>query len=187
MGVKVISEKLSYNATKDFLNVVILGKIERWKETLLITWCLAWVFCGGIVINEYIVATDREMRMGLLVFLMFWAYFLFTIGRITLYRKGGNELVRIEGDKLILKRSYFTFGKSKTYFIENIDKVVNLELAEKSIAFAFENTWWVLGGYKLAFDYNGKQVKFGMQINNSERDFLRNLLNKRVKANLKTI
>ncbi len=185
MSVKVISEKVSYKATSEFLNVIILGKIERWKETLLITWCLAWVFCGGIVINEYILATDQEMRMGFLIFLIFWAYFLFTIGRITLYRRGGNELVRIEGDKMILKRSIYTFGKSKTYFVENIGKIEKVELSEKSIAFAFENTWWVLGGYKLVFDYQGKYVKFGMQISSAERDFLRNLLNKRIKADLK--
>ena len=93
--------------------------------------------------------------------------------------------MRIEDDKLILKRSYFTFGKSKTYFVENIEKIENVELAEKSVAFAFENTWWVLGGYKMTFEYNGKHVKFGMQISESERDFLRNLLNKRIKSSLK--
>lgn len=182
MGVKVISEKVSFQNTTEFLNVIILGKIERWKESILVAWCVAWFFCGGIVFTEFLGSTDRDARMALIIFLAFWAYFLFIVLRITLYRRGGNELIRVEADGVILKRSYFTFGKSKTYHLENIKSFQKIELPERSLSASFENTWWIFGGQKLGFEYQGKFVKFAMQISKKDQDMLFNLINKKIKG-----
>lgn len=182
MGIKVISDKVSFQDTSEFLNVIILGRIERWKESLLVAWCVAWVFCGGIVLTEFIGSSDRDARMIFLVFMSFWAYFLFVILRITLYRRGGNELIRIAPDGLTLKRSYFTYGKSRTYHLENIKSFQKIELPERSISSSFENTWWVLGGQKLGFEYQGKFVKFAMQISKKDQEVLFNLINKKIRG-----
>ena len=182
MGVNVISEKVSFRNTAEFLNIIILGKIERWKESLLVAWCVAWVFCGGVVITEVLGSTDRDARMMFIVFMAFWAYFLFVVLRITLYRRGGNELIRVEPEFVILKRSFFTFGKSKTFHLENIKSFQKIELPERSLSSIFENTWWVFGGQKLGFEYQGKFVKFAMQISKKDQELLFNLINKKIKG-----
>ncbi len=185
MSVKLISEKVSYQSTPQALSFVILGKIERWKESLLVAWCVAWVFCGGIVISEYLASTVRESRMMYVIFLIFWAYFLWRVGRVTLFRRGGNELIRIEGGELTLKRSIFTFGKSKSYYLENIEGLRIIELDKKSIAYTYENTWWVMGGERIGFDYQGRFVKFGMQLSPKETKQVFELLRRRLNSDLK--
>jgi hypothetical protein len=164
---------------------VILGKIERWKEALLGAWLLLWIICGAIVINRYFEASERETRMILVIFLAFWAYYLWRVGKTFLFRLGGNELIRIEGNEMTLKRSIYTFGKAKTYYLDNIGSIENIQLSKTSFAYTFENAWWVMGGEKLSFDHQGRVVKFAMQLNDADRNELRVLLNRQIARNLK--
>ncbi len=177
---KLISEKVSYKQEPGYLQVLILGKIERWKESLLTAWLLAWIFIGGVVVNEYYYAPDREMRMILIIFLIFWVYYFWRVGRVWLFRRGGNELIRLEGDRLTLKRSYFTFGKSKIYYIDIIKDFEPIVLSKTSFAYSYENGWWVLGGEKLGFKYHGRLIKFGMQLTDTDAREVYQLLKRRL-------
>lgn len=180
MAVKLLSEKVSYLQDGKKLQIVILGKIERWKESLILGWILAWIFCGGIVINEYIKSDDRDFKTVLFVFLIFWVYYLWRIVRVFLYRRGGNELILIEDGVMWLKKSFFTFGKSKPYNLNQISDFKPIELKKTSISYNYENGWWVLGGEKLSFMYNGRFVKFAMQIDDNTRDKLYRLIKREI-------
>ncbi len=168
MIVKIISKKLSYKRTSEYLQFVILGKIEGWKEALLTAWLLAWILIGVTVIYAYYEAIDREMRMMLIIFLIFWAYYFWKVGKVWLFRRGGNELIRIEGDVLTLKRSFYTYGKAQFYYLDMITDFAPITLSKKSFAYTYENAWWVLGGEKLGLNYQGKFIKFGMQLSESD-------------------
>jgi hypothetical protein len=178
---KLISEKISYKKSNEGLQVIILGKIERWKEALLTAWLLAWIFCGGVVLNEYLVATDRERRMVFIIFLIFWAYYLWRVGKTWMFRRGGNELIKVTDYEIILKRSFFTFGNSKHYRIDQMEDFKKIELSKSSFAYTFENSWWVLGAERLGFSYGSKFVKFGMQLSDSETNQLYDLIRKQIK------
>lgn len=184
--VKLISDKVSFKKSDDGLQVIILGKIERWKEALLTAWLLAWIFCGGVVLNEYLVATDRERKMVFVIFLVFWAYYLWRVGRTWMFRRGGNELIKITDYELILKRSYFTFGNSKHYSIDQLSDFRKTKLSKTSFAYTFENAWWILGGERLGFTYGNKFVKFGMQLTDDETNKLFDLLSKQLKKATKS-
>lgn len=186
MNIRIISDKISYKSDGDTLQVVILGRIERWKEALLTAWLIAWIFCGAVVIRGYFLSAVREERMMYLLFLLFWAYYLWRVGRVWLFRRGGNELVRMEGDELTLKRSFFTYGKARTYQIANIRDFKPIELSKRSFAYTYENGWWVLGGEKLGFDYQGRLVKFAMQLKDEEAAELYRLVAERFRKASKT-
>ncbi|MGB6037505.1 MAG: hypothetical protein WBG42_14620, partial [Cryomorphaceae bacterium] len=80
-SVKVLDPKVSYTKSGEKLRVIVLGKIERWKEALLMAWVAAWIFCGGIVFIEWQKTTDDEAQVAFFAFLVFWAYFLWRAGR----------------------------------------------------------------------------------------------------------
>lgn len=178
MNVRLISPKVSFREGEGFVQFIILGKIDRWKEALLTAWLLAWIFIGSVVMREYYYAENREMRMGLIIFLIFWAYYFWRVGRTWLYRRGGNELVRVEGDRLLLKRSFFTFGQTKTYYIDMIQEFKPIEIPPNSFSYTYENGWWVLGGEKLGFVYQSKFVKFAMQIDEKDAREMYRILTK---------
>ncbi len=186
MAIKLLSEKVSYSSDNGRLQILILGKIDKWKESILLGWLLAWVFCGGVVISEYVKTTDRDLKMIFVIFLIFWAYYLWRVAVIFVYRRGGNELVRVQDGVLTLKRSFFTYGKSKTYNLNQITDFQKIELSKKSIAYTYENGWWVLGGEKLSFKYHGKYVKFAMQVKEPVRDKLYTLINQQISKALKS-
>ena len=185
MSLKLIGPKISYKSEGSLLSVVILGRIERWQEALMGAWLLLWIICGSLVIRQFFLISQRETRMLLLIFLVFWLYYLWRVGRTFLFRLGGNELIRIEDDTLSVKRSIYTFGKAKTYYLENIGPIETINLSKSSFAYTFENAWWVMGGEKLSFDHQGRTVKFAMQIEDGHRDELKGLLNRRISKNLK--
>ncbi len=185
MAFKILSEKVSYTQDADELRILILGKTDRWKQSLLLGWVLAWIFCGGVVISEYIKSTDGDLKLVLIVFLIFWAYYFWRIGRVLIYRLEGNELISLRGDTLRIKRSFYTYGKAEDYDISNIEDFRKVELDIKSFSRTYENSWWVLGGEKLAFDVNGRFIKFAMQVAPNVQQQLYTLLNKAIKKNLK--
>lgn len=180
-----ISNRISYSRSEAGLRLIIIGKIERWKEGILLAWLLAWTFCGLVVMREYYLNPDQQMRMLLLIFLVFWAYYLWRIGRTWAYRLGGNELIAVDETTLHIKRSTFTFGKSKPYFIANIKDFSLIEIPRRSFAYQFENAWWVLGGERLTFEYQGRAVRFAMQLTDQEASELVKLLKKEINLRLK--
>ncbi|HKL40069.1 MAG TPA: hypothetical protein VJ894_05280 [Cryomorphaceae bacterium] len=183
--VKVLDPKVSYTKSGEKLRVIVLGKIERWKEALLMAWVAAWIFCGGIVFIEWQRTTDDETQVAFFAFLVFWAYFLWRAGRTMLYRMGGNELIEVNQDELILKKSFFTYGKTKTYFLENVEEFKPIKLSKTSFVYTYENGWWNLGGEKLSFRYQGRYVKFAMQVDEKTVGTIYSLINRQIKENLK--
>jgi hypothetical protein len=148
-------------------------------------WVAAWLFCGGVVFLEWRQTTDDEMQVAFFAFLVFWAYFLWRAGRTMLYRMGGNELIEVNEDELVLKKSFFTYGKTRTYFLENIENFKPIQLSRTSFAYTYENGWWNLGGEKLGFEYQGRHVKFAMQVNEKTVTSIYSLINRQIKDNLK--
>jgi hypothetical protein len=181
MSVKMLSNKTSFKEGPGFVQFIIRGKIERWQEALLTAWIVAWTFIGVVVMREYYYSVEREMRMVLVIFLIFWAYYFWKVGRTWVFRLGGNELIRFEGDVLMLKRSFYTFGKTKRYYADIIKDLEVINLSKTSAAYVYENGWWVLGGEKLAFNYQGRSVKFAMQISDRDAADVFQILSKHIK------
>lgn len=165
---KQVSNRVRLTQSPEAAEIHISGEIDRWKVSALSAWLLAWLFCGGIVIREFLVNDEREFRLVLFVFLVFWAYYFWRIGKVWLYRKSGYEKVRITPGEITLSRKTAGKVKPSRYFIENIPELKRIDIPEKSFAYTFENQWWVLGGERIGFDYNGKFVRFAMQLDEKE-------------------
>lgn len=162
------SERVSYRADKEGAELMINGKVERWKESLLAMWLLAWFFCGVVVFNEFLFAEGREFRLMLFVFLIFWAYYLWRIGKVWRYRTKGFERISLRDGELRVMVKVWGKPVEKRYFIENMGPLKKIEIPQRSFAFTHENMWWVMGGERLGFDYSDKLVRFAMQLNDQD-------------------
>lgn len=176
MKATLISDRVSYLRENHVLRIIVLGAIPRWKEALLTTWLVAWLLVGVAMGYVWTDTDDRDLKLAVVVFGVFWAYYLWRVGRTWLYRRGGNELIEVKGDTLNLKRSFFTFGKTHSYFIDNIRNFEIIEVSPRSWAHHYEKGWWVLGGQRLSFEYFGRRVVFGMQLNEREANEVFNLV-----------
>ena len=66
---KTIGERISFENHKDNTTLVISTKIERWQETLMIAWIVAWSFCGAVFLY-YLFAGGLDKNDRLIVFVI---------------------------------------------------------------------------------------------------------------------
>lgn len=174
--IKFISERVSYLKKENELTIIITGKIEKTKETLLLTWLLAWTFCGFFIISQLFMDYTREEKLYFIVFISFWAFFEFKILKVFRWRKWGKEYLRLTPEKLTIKKSITEYAKADDYFIENIK---NWQIIPKSKTNFFqlaEKSFWVLGDDCIQFDYQFKTITFGMQLTEKETSSILKLL-----------
>ncbi len=180
--IKTISDRVSYKDHDGYTTIVVSTKIERWKESLILFWLLAWTFCGGYFI--YALSTqnfDRETTLGLVIMLAFWVYFEVRIGRAFLWRKYGVEFLKLEDNQLFYKRSIKGYGKAKSYFCSNIKEVVKIEKNKLSPLAFLEGSSWFIGGETIQFTHKDRIVKFGMQLSEKEANKLLETFKKKIK------
>lgn len=169
--------RISWFEKNESLYLTISGRIESWKETLLAVWLLAWTICGTAVLGQLLLEENsRQDAIFLIIYLSFWVYFEVRIGRAYMWRKYGNERIRIGEGKLIYKREIKTFGKAKTFLIDNMDKFQQVEESDRSFAKAYGKSFWVVGGETLEFEHMGSKIRIGMQLEKSEAKAIYKLL-----------
>lgn len=167
--IKFISQRISYRKSADALSIIITGKIERSKETLLLSWLIAWTFCGLMVLYAmFFQSLSKEEKLYLVIFLSFWGYFEYKIIKVFRWRKWGKEYIMIADGKLSIKKSIKEFGKADEYFLDNIKNLKPVEKSKTSFFQYLEKSFWVMGDECIQFDYQGKTIKFGMQLEQNE-------------------
>lgn len=164
-----LSERVSMDRKEGRTSVVISARYPKAKETLLVTWSVAWLLCGIYILyaRTELPAGD-PVRQYLLGFLAFWAYFMLKIGKATLWRLKGFELWRIKDGTVTIKDSLFGYGKATTYFVDNIQKLGLIEIEPSSWKHQWNNSIWVIGGERLGFEHLGKKVVFGKGLDENE-------------------
>lgn len=179
--VKFLSKRISTQQQENAFSVVISGKIERWKESALMAWVIAWTLCGAFFVYQLTVDLPDETKMGIFILLFFWLYFEIRVGRALLWRLWGFEQLRFKEGQLSIKRNIKGYGKRRDYFLANIEGFKYVERAERSIIASMEESFWVVGGERLYFDHLGKKVGLAMQLSEPETRKLQELLNKQLK------
>ncbi len=170
---KQISNRISRVRHKGgFVTYVILGKIPGWKETMLAAWLFCWTLCGAYFIYELTQPHQGNQFMFLLTLTLFWAYYEFRIGRAYIFRRKGKEFIKITPERLTYKRSIISYGKAHHFLLENIQNLGMHELENGSWGKVLENSFWVLGGQKIRFDYMGKEMQMGIQLTPEESEKL---------------
>lgn len=150
------------------LSVVISGKVEPWKEALLVAWVFAWTACGAYFIWELLHTDDRQMKLTLIVLLTFWAYFEIRIGRALMWRKYGKELIRVKDGVLMIKNDIRGYGKAKELFVDNVQELEVIEREKQSFKAQMSSSFWIIGGDSVRFAANGKYYLVGKGLDNKE-------------------
>lgn len=175
---KRISDRITLVEDKNSLILMISGKIEKWKETMLFVWLLGWLFCGGVFVYELFKEHTQDICIALIVYLCFWAYFAYKIGYAFLWRKWGQELIKINENSMLIKREIGTYGKVYVYQKDNIKNLEGYAYSEKSLSKVFSDSFWVVGGEKIIFDHFNSKVGFGLQLTRDEQKKLLTLIKK---------
>ncbi len=176
-----IGKRISIKRTGDEISIVILSSINKRKNLLFFLWLFLWTLSGVIVIAQYFIITDQNTKAAIIVWIGFWAYFEYKIFKAFMWRKFGVEKIKLREGKLFYKRDRAGKGKIKIYEFDFIKDLRLIEPKENSFFENLDNSYWVIAGEKLAFDYYGKEIRLGIQLEERDAKELFMLVNKEIK------
>lgn len=174
---RLISERISIEETKERVSVIILGKIERWKESLLLFWLLAWTFSGSVFLYYFLAETPFQYTLPMFVLIAFWAYFELKIARVFMWRRSGFEHIEFKEDLFSIKNNLRGFGKKQKFDIRDIKEFKGIIQSNKNFFAFMDQSFWILGGEQVYFKYKNKDIIFGKQIDKNEERALLLILN----------
>ncbi|MEO6901904.1 MAG: hypothetical protein ABI315_01970 [Bacteroidia bacterium] len=173
-----IGKRVSIKHKDEEISIIILSATEKKKIVLLFTWLFLWSIGGIIVFVQLFIIKEEETKVALAVWLAFWAYFEYKIIIAFLWRKFGIEKIKLRSDSFLYKRSIAGKGEIKNFQFDFIKDFRIITLNENSFIENINNSYWVIAGERLAFDYNGKEIKFGIQLPEKDADQLFKLIRK---------
>jgi len=183
---KLIGERISFLDTKNKLTIVIEPDKNGFVNALMGAWLSMWLTIGGLVIwSLYTLKLTEQESLILYIFLVFWYYYAIRVTRSFLWLLFGKELLKLDEVALSIKKSILTYGRSTSYFNENINNF-NFEIPDKSsIQSVWEASPWINGGERFSFEYYDKVIRFGRKLNEKDAQLLFNLLSKQIKERTK--
>lgn len=165
---ETIGKRISVMKEGDTASFVILPSDANWKVWLLFAWLFLWTVSGVIVAANYFTLSNANMKLVLIMWLGFWAYFEFKIGRAFLFRRFGKEKVWIRGGKLFYWRDIAGRGKKLEFDKELIKDLEVIEKNRKDFFASMNESFWVIGGESIVFNYGAKVYRFGIQLPDAE-------------------
>lgn len=188
---KYISERISFHRHDEYTTILISTKVEKWKESLLYGWLMLWVLVGIVIAyvlvtgNYLDLASDNtpknQLQLFLIIFLVFWAYYLYKIVRVYIWRKKGVEYFKLNKDSLVIKRAFGKIGRAHSYMYNNMGPIKIVEQKERSFSAVMQSAFWDIGNERLSFECNEKSVIFGVQLEPNESKKLKEFLNSEIK------
>jgi len=163
------------------LSIVILPGLDNKRLFAMFLWMLAWTVCGIVVFINYFTITDKDLKLFILVYLSFWAYFEIAIVRSFMWKRWGREKIWIQDGILHYQKELNKRGKINTYELSLISNVELVELKPTRFTDTISQSFWVKGGERLEFQSQGKNIRFGMQLSDNEAKSIRKEINQLIK------
>ena len=177
-----IGERITVSKKDTETIIRIEGTVEGWMNHALLGWVVMWSFLGLYVIY-YLVSgkAEGERFFFFLSYIMFWGYFEYKAIYGWLFKTKGYELIKVAPDALYIKRALFSYGKVQRYVRENINELRKLDQYDRSLAAVYNKSFWVIGNEQIVFEYLGKNVGFGMHLNETDAKALLQIVRKTLK------
>src|SRR5690606_21526890 len=76
--------------------ISIPSKLKPIEKTLLVSWIIAWTFCGIVIglsmFNNY----SRDIILMMFVYMVFWIFYEYSVLKTLFWRLWGVEYLRID-------------------------------------------------------------------------------------------
>jgi hypothetical protein len=166
---KKIGDRISYEKHEGFFTVIVSTQIDKWKENLILFWLIAWTFCGATFIYYLFNGEiNGNEKLTLFVMIIFWLYFEVRITRTYLWRRFGLEFIRIDEDRITIKKSIFGYGRALPIMTTQVKEIIPADLKDKSYAKVFNDSFWLIGKGTIHMITNDDNIYFGSQLEKND-------------------
>lgn len=175
---KTIGKKVSYVQTPEKLLININGRGTKKQVNLVILWLLLWTICGTILVVELFADYSGQQKIVLAVMVAFWLYFEYAVYYIYRWRKGGIEILKIQGDTMTYSREINGVGKVQTFDARQVRNLKMVDYEDSDFQRAYYKSWYSIGGEMVQFTINGREHRVAMQIEEDDAKKLLKLIDK---------
>ncbi|MDQ3109500.1 MAG: hypothetical protein M3R17_06355 [Bacteroidota bacterium] len=179
--IQSISKRASFVKNEKELSIVISSAADRSKAKNVGIILALW-FTGGIFIGiNYFSVDDKNMKLFILVYLAFWLYFSYIIGKAFMWQWNGKELIKIRDGKLIYKKDVSGRGFVIDYPLTEISNVRKYGEKTPGWVKSIGGDYWSVDCDSIAFDYQGKEIPLGYKLDEKEQEKVLRLLKEEIK------
>ncbi|HVA98159.1 MAG TPA: hypothetical protein VNG53_04630 [Bacteroidia bacterium] len=163
-----IGKRIFIEKSENNLHIEILASTDILKRNLLLGWLLIWTVLGVIMVSQYFALKDPNQKTFVIVYMAFWLYYEYKVGKTLRWRTSGKEVIDIKNGVFTMQKLISGKGKEETFDIKDIGELHLFEGREKGFFKSLNNSYWVIGFGTIAFDYDGSEIKFGLQLEEDE-------------------
>jgi hypothetical protein len=172
-------ERINIEQEKGY-EISIKSYFDEGKQNLLIVWIVLWSFAGIGIISQFFVSQLEEFTAYLIVWVVFWVYFEYKVIYAFRWRKYGMERITIKDEALYISREISNRGIPQKYEVNWIKDLKVKEVKESNFVAAISSAYWNPGGERIVFNYKGKDILFGMELNEDEAKRISKALGKKL-------
>lgn len=164
---QLIGNRISILEKEGKLSIVIFSYRRKMKNIFLIAWIIAFTLCGLLVLPEFKYAQENDRKIFWAVFIAFWVYFEILVLKALLWRLRGKEKIIITKDVVKIMKFVTGLERFKEYRLDQISNWKKI-LNDNGLISSYENAYWFVGGECIGFDYYGRDIRFGNQLDDEE-------------------
>jgi hypothetical protein len=166
--VEFIGKKISIVRKPEELSIVISASEKRSASYALFFWMICWLISGPLLCYLLWNKPANETKLFIFVFGAFWLYFLVRVFLAFMWKRYGREVIKIREGKVFVKKDILKRGKVHAYDIGFVKNLRKREVNLAGIGTALASADWLSLREALAFDHNGKEVRFGYELSDAD-------------------
>ena len=178
--IESISERASFARKENEFSIVISSAPDKKKAYFVGIILLLWLIGGGYIISNYFTLTDQKAKLMTVVWLAFWLYFTYVMGKAFTWQWSGREIIKLREGKLYYKRDTGGRGLVNNFPLKSIK---NLKIAQdKSGSWMrqFGGDFWTTDCDSISFESDEKEITFGYKLSEKEKEKILKLLKKEI-------
>ena len=173
---ELIGKKISVMKKEHEISIVISVSDRPGASYALLFWMLCWFVCGPLLALLLWDNPEKDVKIFLFVFGGFWLYFLVRVYYAFMWKRYGREVIKIKEGKVFIKKDIRKKGKVHVYDLDFIKDLRKRDLNASSIGTALSSVDWLSFKEALAFDFSGKEIRIGYDLNAEDAQELFRLL-----------
>jgi hypothetical protein len=163
-----IGNRISVSKKEDSTSILIFPEKTKLNQSVLFLWFTLWTIGGLSMLIGRQLGYYSAPKTYVMVWMAFWLYFEYVTGYALLWRSFGFERILIKNSKLLYKKDLKGSGKTGTYDTEFIKDLAIVDMQDKTFMRVMSDSYWMPGGEKITFWYNGKRVRMGQQLSDGD-------------------
>jgi hypothetical protein len=163
-----ISDRISVVKNEAGTSIVIAAVTDKKKNRFVLLLLLLWIVGGVMMIWSFPTLTEDKTKLVVIIWLAFWAYFLYVLARLWRWKQHGFEVIKINGASFKYKRDVKGRGWVNEYNLPTMKNVRPSGSESPSWLKNFGGDFWNTDCDSIRFDYEDKEVSLGYQLDAKE-------------------